>query len=152
MPHSHESRWFKVFAFIISGFVVGVSIANIIYFNRLRKKPSTDITSTEATSMLWVNIVILVISSLLFIFALWKLIFSQSYRAKLVTKTKRYFTDTGSGFTPVTTTTPAVAVAPVTAVTPVTPVTQPTVTSTSVAGDTVSANAASVVSQLQQFE
>jgi len=80
-----ESRWYKVLVFIVSGIVVGVSIANIVYFNRLRDDSCTAVSSGEATTMLWVNVVILVIAALIFLWSLWRLIFSRESRKQIKT-------------------------------------------------------------------
>ena len=94
-----ESRWYKALVFIVSGIVVGVSIANIVYFNRLRDDKCTEVSSGEATAMLWVNIIILVIAALIFLWSLWRLIFSRESRKQIKTYVVHPQAGAHSGYT-----------------------------------------------------
>ena len=85
MANTSESLWYKIFVIILSVFIVGVSIANVIYFNRIRKNGCVDVSSGEATAMLWVNGIILVISVLFFLWSLWRLIFTKDKREQYKT-------------------------------------------------------------------
>lgn len=111
-----ESRWFKIAVFIVSGFFVGISLANVIYFHRIRDATNTGtttgfisstgstftatptggcgITSGEALAMLWVNGIILVISLLIFIWSIYRLVAGREYRDRVRT----YFREEGPGF------------------------------------------------------
>ena len=90
-----EAVWYKVLVFIVSGIIVGVSIANIVYYNRLRDGSSASVSDGEATAMMWVNIVVLVIAALIFLWSLWRLIFSRESRKKV----KMYVSDPRVGAT-----------------------------------------------------
>ena len=94
MSYNTESRWFKIATFIISGFFIGFSIANLVYYDRLRKGNCDTISTGEATSMLWLNVILLIIAVLMFFWALWKLIFSQEKRKSIATATRNYFAST----------------------------------------------------------
>lgn len=69
-----ESMWFKIVVIIVAAATIGVCIANIIYFNRLRNSTCNEISSGEAVTMFWINIVLLALASIVFILCIWKLI------------------------------------------------------------------------------
>ena len=72
-----ETRWFKIVIVVVTGFVIGISIANIVYYNRIRSGTCNAVTQNEANAMFWINIVILVVASLIFLWALWRLLFTR---------------------------------------------------------------------------
>ncbi len=94
MSNTSESLGYKIFVLILSVFIVGVSIANVIYFNRIRKNGCVDVSSGEATAMLWVNGIILVISVFFFFWSLWRLIFTKDKRKQH----KTYLTSPTMGY------------------------------------------------------
>ena len=67
--------WFKIIIIIVAAATIGVSIANIIYYNRIRSSNSTVISHNEAVTMLWINIILIVFAAVIFIWAIWRLIF-----------------------------------------------------------------------------
>ena len=92
-----ETRWFKIISFIVLGFIVGVSIANIVYFNRIRTGTCNAVTQGEANIMMWVNIVISIITGLLFIWSLWRLLFSKELRHNIGEGASSYFKGESTG-------------------------------------------------------
>jgi len=79
-----ETRWFKIVVFVVSGFFVGFSLANIIYFNRIRlNNGAPGITRGEATSMLWINALLFAISMIIFIWSIYHLITTRQYRQRV---------------------------------------------------------------------
>ena len=75
---------FKIVALLISGAVVGITIANAVYFNRLYKsiKHSSAATRntlygsnalTNAQVMWWINLILAILASLFFVYALFKI-------------------------------------------------------------------------------
>lgn len=97
MSETSESRWFKILVFVFSGFFVGFSIANIIYYERLRRSNNNVLTKTESTSMLWINIILLVIAVFIFLWSIWRLIFTKTKRQEYKQKAINYINDTNSG-------------------------------------------------------
>lgn len=90
-----ESRWFKIVVFVVSGFFVGFSIANMIYFNRIRKAGGGGgVTQGEATAMLWVNGILLAIAVIIFLWSIYRLIVGPPQRQQVV----RYLQEPGTGF------------------------------------------------------
>lgn len=89
-----ESRWFKIVVFVVSGFFVGFSLANIIYFNRIRRNGGGGgVTQGEATSMLWINGILFAIALIIFLWSIYRLIAGQEYRQRVV----QYFQEPGTG-------------------------------------------------------
>ena len=79
-----EARWFKIVVFIVSGFFVGFSLANIIYFNRIRRNGGAPgITVGEATAMLWINAILFGIALIIFIWSIYRLVAGQEYRRRV---------------------------------------------------------------------
>lgn len=93
MTDTTESRWYKIIVFIVSAIFVGFSIANIVYYNRIRTGTCAAVTSGEATTLMWLNIALLVIAGLIFLWSLWRLIFSHNTRAQV----QQYFTSPERG-------------------------------------------------------
>ena len=97
-----ESRGFAIAVFIITAILVGLLLADIIYFNQIRS--GKQITQSEASSMLIFSIVLFVIVLGLWIWALVSIFFSSSTRSTatsaVVTKTTNFLTATDYGYTP----------------------------------------------------
>ena len=83
MSDTTESRWFKIIVFILSAIVVGVTIANIAYFNQIRNGSCQALSHNTATTMVWVNAILLVIAIIIFLWSLWRLLFSGAARAQV---------------------------------------------------------------------
>lgn len=83
MSGSTGDRWFKIFTLIGTGFGAGFSIANAIYYNRIRTGTCNAVTRGEATTLMWINIVMAVFFIILFFWALYMLLFSSSIRTDL---------------------------------------------------------------------
>jgi hypothetical protein len=81
-----ETIWFKILSLLIALVFIGFTLANVIYFNRLRSGLCTAVTRGQANSMFWVNIILLIIASILFAWTLIRLIITLETREK-ITKT-----------------------------------------------------------------
>ena len=89
-----EARWFKIVVFVVSGFFVGFSLANIIYFNRIRRNNGAPgITRGEATAMLWINAILFGIALIIFIWSIYRLVAGQEYRRRVT----EYFQESPEG-------------------------------------------------------
>ena len=90
-----EARWFKIVVFVISGFFVGFSIANIVYFNRIRRNNGAPgITRGEATAMLWINAILFGVSLIIFIWSIYRLVAGVEYRRRVT----QYLQEPNEGF------------------------------------------------------
>ena len=97
MTETTESRWFKIISFIVTDFFAGFSLANIIYYAKARNNCNA-LSRTEVISMLWLNIILFIFAIILFLWSLWRLIFSGSYRQQLSSNVKGYFQTAHPGF------------------------------------------------------
>ena len=95
------SRVFLVSTTIVSGFFTGFSLANIVYYARLRNAGCSAISSGEATSMLILNIILFIIALVIFIWTIWELIVSSKTKQQLY----QYITSPVGSPSPFTTTT-----------------------------------------------
>ena len=78
-----SSRIFLFFAFVISIFIIGVTIANLVYYNKIRSGGNCVVTQGEAEAMFWVNVIILVFALILFIWSLIGMFLRPSHVAYL---------------------------------------------------------------------
>jgi hypothetical protein len=90
-----EGFGFKLVVLIVSGFFVGFSLANIIYFNRIRRNNGCPgVTRGEATAMLWVNAILFAIALIIFIWSIFRIVATRTYRQRVV----QYFREPNEGF------------------------------------------------------
>ena len=122
-----ESQWFKIAVLIIAVIIIIVCAYNVNSYRKLSAAKQNIVSTDEANTLLIINIIFLVLGVVLFIWALWRLVFAADYRQYLVqstqekvsglpTKAKEYLTSTTSGINlkPSTTTTvTTTSVAPV---------------------------------------
>ena len=78
-----ESRWFKIIVTLLSAIIIGVTIANLVYFNKIRTGTCNAVSSGEATTMLWINVILLVIAAVVFIWSLYRLFVSHDTRKQV---------------------------------------------------------------------
>jgi predicted permease len=99
---STSSRGFAIAVFIISAVLVGVLLACVIYFNRLRN--GQTLTPGEATSMTVICAILFAITLGLFIWSLIALFISRDTREAaanvVTTKTTNFLGATSYGYTP----------------------------------------------------
>ena len=82
-----SSRWFKIVTFIGSGFILGVSIVNCVYYSRLSRPPigsvaCAGINSSQARTMFWINLIIAILAGIMFIWALVMLFTTSEQRTR----------------------------------------------------------------------
>ena len=81
---NQESRGFTIVVFVVSGFFVGFSLANIIYFNRIRSNGGAPgVTRGEATAMLWVNAILFGIALIIWIWSIYRWVTTREYRQRI---------------------------------------------------------------------
>lgn len=91
-----DTLWFRILALVTTGLVVGYSIANVIYFNRLRNAPNNGvITHGEATSMFIFSLIVLLLSAIVFIIILVRIFLGAHERAHVAGKLASVATSTG---------------------------------------------------------
>ena len=74
-----SSMWFGLVVVIVAAATIGVSIVNLIYYNRIRTGTCGAVSHDEATTMFWINIGLIVLASVLFIWGLVNLFMSGKY-------------------------------------------------------------------------
>lgn len=76
--HPIEFTWYKALVLIAAAIAIGVGILNIVYFNKIRLNSSNcnEISSGEATTALWLNIILVIFAGILFFWSLFRLIFT----------------------------------------------------------------------------
>ena len=85
--HSSEITWYKIIVLLTSFMGIAFGITNIAYYNKIRVDDNCkDISSGTATTLLWLNIILVVFSSILFFWSLFRLIFTGNEK-ELVNKT-----------------------------------------------------------------
>jgi len=92
MSDTTETRWFKIIVFIFSAIIVGLFIANVVYYNRIRT--GGTVTTGEATSMLWLSVIFLIVGIIVFLWSIWSLVFSKTARESV----KHYMLSPTSGY------------------------------------------------------
>ena len=86
--HPVEFTWYKAIVLIMSAIALGFGILNIIYFNRIRlnQDECTELSSGEATTALWLNIILVIFAAVLFFWSLFRLIFTGEEKKPIVNK------------------------------------------------------------------
>ena len=69
-----ESLWFKIVVIFMTVATIGVTITNVIHFNRLRSGTCSSISNGTASLLFWINIILLVIAVIIFVLTIWKII------------------------------------------------------------------------------
>ncbi len=72
-----SSIWFNVIVIIVAAATIGLSIANIVYYNRIKNNTCGAVSNNEANTMLWLNIVMIVLAAILFLWGIANLIFTS---------------------------------------------------------------------------
>ena len=64
-----DSCTFRIVVLVLSIVIIGIAIANIVFFNRIRQNPTSEISSTTAIVMMVMNVIIIILSLGLLIWA-----------------------------------------------------------------------------------
>ncbi len=72
-----EITWYKVLVLIVGAMAIGFGIANMVYFNKIRLEGQCSPVSTStATTLLWLNLFLVIFGSIVFFWSLFRLIFT----------------------------------------------------------------------------
>jgi uncharacterized membrane protein YqhA len=78
------SLWFNIFMFIVSLFIIAVAIANIVYFTRIKQDTSQNIISSiAANNLIFVNVLLLILSLVMFVWGIYHLFLSKKQKESL---------------------------------------------------------------------
>ena len=65
--HPVEFTWYKALVLLASALAIGVGVLNIVYFNNIRLRNNcNEISSTEANTALWLNVILVIFSAIVF--------------------------------------------------------------------------------------
>ena len=86
--HPTEFTFYKALVLLTSAAGIGFGITNIVYYNKIRLKNNCgEISSGEATTLIWLNIILVILAAILFFWSLFRLIFSGKPVKPLVNQT-----------------------------------------------------------------
>lgn len=76
MSHPVELNFYRAVVLVTSGFALGVGIASLYYFNKIRLNGACGpVTEGTATTMVWLNLVLVILSAIAFFWSLFRVIF-----------------------------------------------------------------------------
>lgn len=83
-----ESRWFPIVVLIISALIAIFCGFNVYYYNQIRLNDSCTgaVTVEQATTMFWINLVVVILAIVIFLWSIWRIIFSEKYRSGIKEK------------------------------------------------------------------
>ena len=77
MSHKVELNFYRGVVLVSSALAAGVGIANLYYFNKIRLNGACGpVSEGTATTMLWLNLALVVLAAVAFFWSLFRLIFS----------------------------------------------------------------------------
>ena len=86
--HPVEFTWYKAIVLLTAAMALGFGIVNIVYFNKIRlnQDKCSEISSSEANTALWLNIILVISAAVLFFWSLFRLIFTGEDKKPIVHK------------------------------------------------------------------
>ena len=86
--HPVELTWYKFVILLASAIAIGFGIYNIYYFNKIRTEGNCNpVNNSNATTGLWLNIVLVVVAAIAFLWSMFRLIFTGEVAQPQVNKT-----------------------------------------------------------------
>lgn len=89
-----ELTWYKGLVLLVSVIALVVGVVNIVYFNRIRlsfdsqnTNKCNEISQSEATTALWFNIIMVILSSITLFWSFIRLVHWETPEDKIVHKT-----------------------------------------------------------------
>ena len=83
-----EITWYKALVLITSALAIGFGITNLVYFNEIRLKGNCGpVSSGTATTMVWLNLILVIFAAIIFFWSLFRLIYSGKDAETPVNKT-----------------------------------------------------------------
>jgi len=91
--HDTEFTFYKVLVLLSSAASIAFGITNIVYFNKIRLDNNCpEISSGTATTLLWLNIILVILSSIVFFWSIFRLIFTGKEEKDIVNKKYNNYT------------------------------------------------------------
>ena len=85
------TRGFLIVSILILAFIVGVCIANVIYFNNLRTDDCTEFSQGTATTMFWLNLFITIGAGIVFIWLITRLLRTTKKVMRAEERSREFF-------------------------------------------------------------
>jgi hypothetical protein len=87
--HPVEFSFYKIIVLITAALAIGFGITNIVYFDRVRKNDDCQsISSSTATVLIWLNVILVLAAGILLIWSFIRLIFTGEKETPKINKTK----------------------------------------------------------------
>jgi len=91
--HPVEITWYKILVLITTVMGIAFGITNLVYFNKIRLNDNCEeISSGTDTTLLWLNLILVVFSAVIFFWSLYRLIFTGKPEEDLVNMTYKTHT------------------------------------------------------------
>ena len=91
--HSVEFTFYKAMVLLASAAGIAFGITNIAYFNKIRLNDGCkEISKGAATNLIWINIILVILSSIVFFWSLFRLIFTGEKEKETVRETLKTHT------------------------------------------------------------
>ena len=72
-----EITWYKALVMLTAAMGIGFGITNIVYFNRVRLEGQcSPISKSTSTTLVWLNIFLVIFSSVIFFWSFFRLVFT----------------------------------------------------------------------------
>lgn len=86
--HSVEVTWYKFLVLLTSIMGIAFGTVNLVYFNKIRVNNNCEeISSGTATTLLWLNLILIIFSTIIFLWSLYRLIFTGKTEEDLLDTT-----------------------------------------------------------------
>lgn len=87
--HPVEFNFYKAIVLITAALAIGFGITNIVYLDRVRLNNNCQpISTSTATVLMWLNIILVILAGILLIWSFFRLIFGGQKDKPVVNKTK----------------------------------------------------------------
>jgi uncharacterized membrane protein len=85
--HEVEFSFYKVIVLITAAMAMIFSIINTVYFNNIRNKGNCgEVSTSTATTMVWLNIILAIFSGLLLIWSFYRIIITGKEESDIIHK------------------------------------------------------------------
>lgn len=86
--HPVEITFYKVIVLIAAAAAIAFGITNVVYWNRVRLNDNCqEVTSGTATTLIWLNLVMVFLAAVVFLWSFFRLVFTGETKKEIVNKT-----------------------------------------------------------------
>mgnify|MGYP003649450001 CR=1 FL=1 len=85
--HPVEFTFYKALVLLSSAASIAFGITNLVYYNKIRTQDNcSEISSGEATTLIYLNLILIILAAIVFFWSLFRLIFSGQEKDIINTK------------------------------------------------------------------